>query len=212
MPESFNRVAFHKRLGGLIGQQNPLAWAEKIGLSKQEFTGIWTDGLTPSLEHLILIHNKTGASLDWLIFGSAKIMEENKKRAPDCLKEYGEEFLSSMHDKARSICSQDGSGDKLIPASKKELSKLTKALCPIFFRHYRRQAFEKEELRAENEAMKKRVEASEQAEEEAIEKHHCALKRAEAVAVDQRRKASARAKKDAIERRQDAVERAGGRK
>ncbi|MBF0454435.1 MAG: hypothetical protein HQL72_06410 [Magnetococcales bacterium] len=179
-----------------------------MGLSKQVFTSIWQEGSTPSLDFLILVQKKTGVSLDWLLDTQANPPKNSKENPSQSMKEeYEDTFVEEMYEKARSICWQDDSDEKIMPATEDELSKLTEVLCQIFTNYRRRQLIEDEE---QSECLE-RMQASEQAEEEAIKKHHSALKSAEMVAADQRRKASVRARIDAVERRQDAEVRARGK-
>lgn len=78
--------SFKERLEMLVGNEQPFAWAAKIGISKGAFSRIWHEGAVPKHEHLLKIKYRTGASLDWLLAGEGlpppSVMKiEEKQRA-----------------------------------------------------------------------------------------------------------------------------------
>ena len=57
------------RLKLLIAGEKPYSWAAKVGITQATFNRIWKEGVSPKGEILLLIAEKTGCSIDWLLTG-----------------------------------------------------------------------------------------------------------------------------------------------
>jgi phage repressor protein C with HTH and peptisase S24 domain len=66
------------RLAKLIGKEKPFVWAKKVGLSAATFNRVWNLGGQLKSAQLELIHQKTGASLNWLIAGEGPMLEKER--------------------------------------------------------------------------------------------------------------------------------------
>lgn len=60
---------FLSRLQLLIGVEKPYPWAAKVGITQATFNRMWKDGIAPKADILLLISEKTGCSIDWLLIG-----------------------------------------------------------------------------------------------------------------------------------------------
>lgn len=65
---------FRSRLERLIGEEKPFPWSKRIGLTPGVFNRMWNDGIPPKADALMLISEKTGVSLNWLVMGSGPMM------------------------------------------------------------------------------------------------------------------------------------------
>ncbi len=63
------RNDFKERLTSIIGHEKPFAWAKRIGLPSATFSRIWNGGIAPKPDTLLLIAEKTGVCIDWLLTG-----------------------------------------------------------------------------------------------------------------------------------------------
>lgn len=61
--------AFVDRLTLLMCGEKPYKWATKIGMTQGTFNRMWKDAITPKADMLLLISEKTGCSIDWLLTG-----------------------------------------------------------------------------------------------------------------------------------------------
>lgn len=64
---------FKERLSQLIGDEQPFAWASRIGLPGATFNRMWNEGTPPKADHLITIRRGTGCSIDWLLIGEGEM-------------------------------------------------------------------------------------------------------------------------------------------
>lgn len=78
---------FLPRLQQLIGDEKPYPWAGRIGLSQATFNRIWKEGVIPKGDSLLLIAEKTGVSIDWLLTGKGEM------RRADAVIRNGQEVL-----------------------------------------------------------------------------------------------------------------------
>lgn len=69
MTTAFRSEDLQARLKTLIGEEQPYAWARRVGLSKGAFTGIWVLGRKPQTKTLAQIAAQTGCSFKWLSTG-----------------------------------------------------------------------------------------------------------------------------------------------
>lgn len=78
------------RLEHLMGNEKPYVWAAKIGLSQGTFNRMWKDGISPKGDTLLLISEKTGCSIDWLLTGEGEVKrgEQADLRAQDHVAQY----------------------------------------------------------------------------------------------------------------------------
>ena len=82
MNSEISSAGFVGRLKLLIGMDKPYPWAAKIGISQATFNRMWKDGIPPKADILLLISEKTGCSIDWLLTGrgAMKLGEASEKR------------------------------------------------------------------------------------------------------------------------------------
>lgn len=64
-----SHTGFIQRLKLLIGDEKPYPWAAKVGITQATFNRMWKDGVAPKSDTLLLISEKTGCSIDWLLTG-----------------------------------------------------------------------------------------------------------------------------------------------
>lgn len=64
---------FIYRLKILIGDEKPYPWAAKVGITQATFNRMWKDGVAPKSDTLLLISEKTGCSIDWLLTGEGEM-------------------------------------------------------------------------------------------------------------------------------------------
>ncbi|WP_130470047.1 LexA family transcriptional regulator [Candidatus Magnetaquicoccus inordinatus] len=57
------------RLAKVIGDEDPYPWAERIGIGKSTFAGLWRHGAGPQTKTLLKIAQHTNISLNWLLTG-----------------------------------------------------------------------------------------------------------------------------------------------
>lgn len=62
------------RLELLKGSEKPYTWAAKIGITQATFNRMWKEGLPPKADTLLLISEKSGCSIDWLLTGKGEMM------------------------------------------------------------------------------------------------------------------------------------------
>lgn len=67
---------FATRLRQMIGAQKPYSWAKDIGIPGSSFDRMWNDGTPPRWNFLVLISEKTGISIDWLLTGEGPMRPE----------------------------------------------------------------------------------------------------------------------------------------
>lgn len=79
---------FVKRLKLLIGSEKPYPWAARIGITQATFNRMWKDGVAPKSDTLLLISEKTGCSIDWLLTGQGS----EKLLSPSMVAEQPERF------------------------------------------------------------------------------------------------------------------------
>lgn len=60
---------FKDRLAKVIGDNDPYPWAERLGIGKSTFAGLWTKGSIPQTKTLLKIAQNTDVSLNWLLTG-----------------------------------------------------------------------------------------------------------------------------------------------
>jgi len=60
---------FWDRLGAVMGNERPFAWAARIGIPKSTFSHCMNCKMILPLKHLLKIVEVTGISLKWLITG-----------------------------------------------------------------------------------------------------------------------------------------------
>jgi phage repressor protein C with HTH and peptisase S24 domain len=60
---------FRDRLAQVIGEEEPYPWAERIGIGKSTFAGIWRKGAMPQTKTLLKIAQNTDISVNWLLTG-----------------------------------------------------------------------------------------------------------------------------------------------
>lgn len=63
---------FRNRIALLVGNDDPFAWAKKVGIPSSTFDRIWNSGTTPKAPHLIRIAEACGVSIDWLLTGKTE--------------------------------------------------------------------------------------------------------------------------------------------
>ncbi|MDD2367633.1 MAG: hypothetical protein PHN84_15905, partial [Desulfuromonadaceae bacterium] len=64
---------FKSRLELVIGEEKPFPWANRIGLTPGVFNRMWNEGIIPKGDALLLISEKTGCSIDWLLTGEGEM-------------------------------------------------------------------------------------------------------------------------------------------
>lgn len=67
---------FRERLENLIGEEKPFSWSVRIGLTPGVFTRMWNEGKAPKADALLLISEKTGCSINWLLMGEGSMWRE----------------------------------------------------------------------------------------------------------------------------------------
>ncbi len=72
------------RLEELMADERPYSWAKRIGLSPATFDRMWKKGISPKADVLLLISEKTGCSIDWLLKGKVET-EAGRGSAPGYL-------------------------------------------------------------------------------------------------------------------------------
>ncbi len=60
---------FRNRIALLVGEDDPFAWAKKVGIPSSTFDRIWNAGSTPKARHLMRIADACAVSVDWLLTG-----------------------------------------------------------------------------------------------------------------------------------------------
>ncbi|MBF0096163.1 MAG: LexA family transcriptional regulator [Magnetococcales bacterium] len=60
---------FHDRLAQVIGDEEPYPWAERIGIGKSTFAGMWRNRAMPQTKTLLKIAQYTDISINWLLTG-----------------------------------------------------------------------------------------------------------------------------------------------
>jgi len=60
---------FIQRIKVLIADEKPYSWAKRLGISQATFNRLWKEGAIPKGDTLLLISEKTGVSIDWLLTG-----------------------------------------------------------------------------------------------------------------------------------------------
>jgi transcriptional regulator with XRE-family HTH domain len=78
---------FVTRLEILIGDEKPYPWASRLGISQATFNRIWKEGWIPKGETLLLIAEKTGCSLDWLLTGKGSMKPGSVVKDVDLIRE-----------------------------------------------------------------------------------------------------------------------------
>lgn len=81
---SENEVSgFRRRLADVIGQEEPFAWAKRIGIPSATFDRMWNGGVVPKADTLLRISRSSGVSIDWLLTGEAGMrLEAQPDMAP----------------------------------------------------------------------------------------------------------------------------------
>ena len=74
---------FRERLAALIGDEQPFAWAARVGIPRATFSRVWNEGAPPRAVHLKRIAEATGVSLDWLLTGEGPMYREGARGAPE---------------------------------------------------------------------------------------------------------------------------------
>lgn len=69
MNSKFRNPEFRARLADVIGDEEPFAWAKRVGIPSGTFARIWKEGTVPKAEHLVKISEKIGTDLNWLLSG-----------------------------------------------------------------------------------------------------------------------------------------------
>ncbi|MEW6427289.1 MAG: helix-turn-helix domain-containing protein [Thermodesulfobacteriota bacterium] len=92
---------FKERLTLLIGdEEKPYGWAKRIGLPGATFNRMWQDGTPPKWNFLVMISEKTGVSIEWLLTGEGPAVLKHKldKNAGlgDLLIRLSQGFMSSQ--------------------------------------------------------------------------------------------------------------------
>jgi len=70
--------AFIERLKVLLNGAKPYPWAASVGITQATFNRMWKDGIAPKADVLLLISEKTGCSIDWLLTGKGEIKGSEK--------------------------------------------------------------------------------------------------------------------------------------
>lgn len=70
MNSEMSNSDFVARLKTLMGTEKPYPWAASLGIAQATFNRMWKEGWIPKGETLLLISEKTGCSIDWLLTGS----------------------------------------------------------------------------------------------------------------------------------------------
>jgi hypothetical protein len=170
MSTDYKNPEFRQRLAELIGEEKPFTWAKRLGINSTTFTRMWKEGSIPSANHLILIREKTGVDLNWLLTGERDETSQNKMGIPDYANAYGDDFIFSMYDMAKSLCEDESSGGYTIPLTKEERSTLTAYLCEIFSKYHSRLTAEDAAEWEIEKAVERHEERLEETEEEYIER------------------------------------------
>ncbi len=74
---------FRERLAAVIGDEQPFAWAARVGIPRATFSRIWKEGAPPRAVHLKRIAEATGVSLDWLLTGEGSMYRAVGRPAPE---------------------------------------------------------------------------------------------------------------------------------
>lgn len=114
---------FYKRLRLVIGDEEPYAWAKRVGIPSATFHRIWNEGTVPKSEHLIRIKESCGVDLNWLLTGEGTL--DGKADLPEVDGETLVTVIIAVEDTLASL------GVVLPPEKKAEAIKL-------FYRHYTR--------------------------------------------------------------------------
>ena len=69
--------AFVERLKVLLAGAKPYPWAANVGITQATFNRMWKDGIAPKADILLLISEKTGCSIDWLLTGKGEMRLES---------------------------------------------------------------------------------------------------------------------------------------
>lgn len=72
MTETIRNPGFRDRLSELVGQEEPFAWAKRVGIPGGTFARIWGEGTIPKADHLARIVKATDVDLNWLVLGQPR--------------------------------------------------------------------------------------------------------------------------------------------
>ena len=78
--------AFVERLKVLIGGEKPYPWAASAGITQATFNRMWKDGIAPKADILLLISEKTGCSIDWLLTGKGEMRQDGTGLPPGAVR------------------------------------------------------------------------------------------------------------------------------
>lgn len=75
-------IEFRERIATLIANEQPFAWAKRVGVPSATFDRMWNGNSIPRAEHLLQIARAHAVTVDWLLTGEGELRPGDAEAVP----------------------------------------------------------------------------------------------------------------------------------